>query len=96
MIPRAAPSVNKSHIPSLPQNNPYLPVGKINWAEIPVLDYRSCAYKIVIEEYIATYDRCFPLKRKKVKRFNLRKPWFTKGLAKSVKKKNMLLVGSDS
>ena len=22
--PRAAPSVNKSHIPSLPKNNPYL------------------------------------------------------------------------
>ena len=29
-------------------------------------------------------------KKKKAKRFNLRKPWFTKGLAKSVKKKNML------
>ena len=25
-----------------------------------------------------------------MKRFNLRKPWFTKGLAKSVKKKSML------
>ena len=43
-----------------------------------------------MEWNVATYDRCFPLKRKKAKRFNLRKPWFTKGLAKSVKKKNML------
>ena len=37
-------------------------------------------------------DRRFPLKRKKAKRFNLRKPWFTKGLAKSIKKKNMLYI----
>ena len=29
-------------------------------------------------------------KKKKVKQFSLRKPWFTKGLAKFVKKKNML------
>ena len=63
-------------------------LGKINWAELPGLDDPSCAYKIFIEKYV--YDRCFPLKRKKAKRFNLRKPWFTKGLAKSVKKKNML------
>ena len=61
-------------------------LGKINWAEIPGLDDPSCAYKIVIEKYIATY----PLKRKKVKRFNLRKPWFTKALDKTVKKKNLL------
>ena len=26
----------------------------------------------------------------KAKRFNLRKPWFTKGLDKSIRKKNML------
>ena len=26
----------------------------------------------------------------KAKRFNLRKPWFTKGLAKSIRKKNKL------
>ena len=65
-------------------------LGKIHWAEIPGLDDPSCAYRIFIEKYVATYDRGFPLKRRKGKRFNLRKPWFTKGLAKSVKKKNML------
>ena len=62
-------------------------LGKINWAELPSLDDPSCAYKIFIEKYV---DRCFPLKRKKAKRFNPRKPWFTKGLGKSVKKKNVL------
>ena len=65
-------------------------LSKINWAELPGLDDPSGAYKIFIEKYVTIYDRCFPLKRKKVKQFNLRKPWFTKGLAKSVKKKNML------
>ena len=59
-------------------------------AELPGLDDPSCAYKIFIDKYVAIYDRCFPLKKKKAKRFNIRKPWFTKGLAKSVKKKNML------
>ena len=33
------------------------------------------------------------LLKRKEKPFNLRKPWFTKGLAKSVKKKNMLYKG---
>ena len=32
----------------------------------------------------------FLLRKMKAKRFNLRKPWFTKGLAKSIRKKNML------
>ena len=42
-------------------------LGKINWAELPGLDDPSCAYKIFIEKYVAIYDRCFPLKRKKAK-----------------------------
>ena len=65
-------------------------LGKINWAEILGLDDPFCASKIFIEKYVATYERCFPLRRKKAKRFNLRKLWFIKGPAKSVKKKNML------
>ena len=67
-------------------------LGNINWAELPGLDDPSCAYRIFIEKCVAIYDWCFPLKRNKAKRFDLRKPWFTtcKGLAKSVKKKNML------
>ena len=46
-------------------------LGKVNWAELPGLDDPSCAYEIFIEKYVAIYDRCFPLKRKKAKRFNL-------------------------
>ena len=57
---------------------------------MPGLNDPSHAYEIFAEKYISIYDRCFPLKKMKAERFKLRKPWFTKGLAKSVKKKNML------
>ena len=57
---------------------------------MPGLNDPSCAYEIFVEKYISIYDKCFPRRRVKAKRFNLRKTWFTKGLAKSVKKQNML------
>ena len=61
-------------------------LGKINWAEMPGLIYPSCAYEIFVKKYISIYDKCFPLRKVKAKRFNLRKTWFTKSLDKSVKK----------
>ena len=36
------------------------------------------------------YSDCFPLKKVKVKNVTLSKPWITKGLLKSVRKKNLL------
>ena len=39
---------------------------------------------------IFIYNRCFPLKRLKAKKSTLNKPWLTKGLQKSIKKKNLL------
>ena len=57
---------------------------------MPGLNDPSCAYEVFVREYATTYDKCFPLRKMKAKRFNLRKPWFTKGLAKSIRKKNML------
>ena len=65
-------------------------LGKINWAEMPGLNDPSCAYELFVGKYTTIYDKCFPLRKMKAKRFNLRKPWFTKGLAKSIRKKNML------
>ena len=64
--------------------------GKINWAEMPGLNDPSCAYELFVGKYTTIYDKCFPLRKMKAKRFNLRKPWFTKGLAKSMRKKNKL------
>ena len=65
-------------------------LAKIKWTEMPGLNDPSRAYEIFAKKYISIYDRCFPLKKMKAERLKLRKPWFTKGLAKSVKKKNML------
>ena len=65
-------------------------VGKINWAEMPGLNDPPYAYEIFVGKYTTIYDKSFPLRKMKAKRFNLRGPWFTKGLAKSIRKKNML------
>ena len=65
-------------------------IGKINRAEMPGLNDPSCAYELFVGKYTTIYDKCFPLRKMKAKWFNLRKPWFTKGLAKSIRKKNKL------
>ena len=65
-------------------------LGKINGAEMPGLNDPSCAYEIFVGKYTTICDKCFQLRKMKAKRFNLRKPWFTKGLAKSISRKNML------
>ena len=57
---------------------------------MPGLNDPSRAYELFVGKYTTIYDKCFPLRKMKAKRFNLRKPWFTKGLAKSIRKKNML------
>ena len=40
--------------------------------------------------YISVYNKCFPLKKVKAIKLNLQKPWLSKGLVKSVRKKNAL------
>ena len=65
-------------------------LGKINWTEMPGLNDPSYAYELFVGKYTTIYDKCFPLKKMKAKQFNLRKPLFTKGLTKSIRKKSML------
>ena len=50
----------------------------------------SCAYEIFPENFTLIYDKCFLLRTMKARRFSLREPWFTKGLAKSKRKKYKL------
>ena len=42
----------------------------------------SRAYEIFVEKFTLIYDKCFLLRTMKARRFSLREPWFTKGLAK--------------
>ena len=50
----------------------------------------SRAYETFVEKFTLIYDKCFLLRAMKARRLNLREPWFTKGLAKSKRKKYKL------
>ena len=57
---------------------------------MPGLNDPSCAYEVFVGKYATIYVKCFPLRKMKAKRFNLHKPWFTKGLAQSIRAKTKL------
>ena len=39
---------------------------------------------------MSLYNKCFPLKKIRARKCTVRKPWITKGLMKSIKKKNIM------
>ena len=43
-----------------------------------------------IKKYSSIYNSCFPLKKFQAKRYTLYKPWITRALLKSIKRKNTL------
>ena len=65
-------------------------IENVNWAELPGYNDPSLAYGNFLKKYAAIYNRCFPLKKVKAKGYTLYKPWLTKALLKSIKKKNVL------
>lgn len=48
------------------------------------------AYESFLNKYREIYNNCFPLKRKKNKKCTLTKPWLSKGLLKSIRRKDKL------
>ena len=53
----------------------------------------SCAYETNCRKYyLDKCDKCFLLRSMKAKRFNLREPLYTKGLAKSKRKRYKLYI----
>ena len=62
----------------------------VNWEELPNYQDPYLAYGNFLKKYTITYNLCFPLKKIKAKIQALRKPWCSKGLSKSVRKKNLL------
>jgi len=64
--------------------------GNVNWADLPGYQDPNQAYGNFLKKYMSIYNLCLPLKKVKAKKQALRKPWFTKGLSKSVRKKNLL------
>ena len=63
---------------------------RFNWAELPAVNDPLLAYNSFLTKYTSIYNVCFPLRTKKVKKCTLYRPWFTKGLSRSVKKKHKL------
>ena len=61
----------------------------VNWPEVRESSDPSSAY-IFLRKYTDIYTNCFPLKKVKIKNNGLTKPWISKALLKSIKKKNIL------
>ena len=62
-------------------------LANVHWDELSECKDTDCAYRCFLD---TIYNDCFPLKKVKVKNVTLSKPWITKGLLKSVRKKNLL------
>ena len=67
-----------------------LQLENVNWTDITGYVDPSEAYRVFLDKYISLYKKCFPLKKVKVRKYNLLKPWLSKGLLKSLRKKNTL------
>ena len=65
-------------------------LSRVNWAELPDVNDPLLAYNSFLTKYTSIYNVCFPLRKVKVKKYTLYRPWFTKGLSRSVKKKHKL------
>ena len=68
-----------------------LELGNVDWTDLPGYQDPNQAYGNFLKKYMSIYNLCFPLKRVKAKKQALRKPWFTKGLSKSVMKKKYVV-----
>ena len=65
-------------------------LANVTWDELSEYNDPNCVYRCFLDKFTAIYNNCFPFKKVKVKNVTLRKPWITKGLLKSVRKKNLL------
>ena len=65
-------------------------LANVNWDELSEYKDPDCAYRCFLDKYTTLYNDCFPLKKVKVKNVTLSNPWITKGLLKSIRKKNSL------
>ena len=65
-------------------------LANVNRDELSEYKDPDCAYRCFFDIYTTLYNDCFPLKKVKAKNVTLSNPWITKGLLKSVRKKNLL------
>ena len=65
-------------------------LSQINWFDHDDISDPVKAYSSFFNEFSKTYINCFPLKKIKSGRSKISKPWLSKGLLNSIKKKNRL------
>ena len=61
-----------------------------NWNELNGYNDPTRAYDSFLKEYMAMYNSCFPLKKINARKCTISKPWLSRGLLKSINKKNRL------
>ena len=76
---------NPDNIPSFIEK-----LESVDWSSLKDFDEPNTSYNRFLELYSGIYNGCFPLKRVTRKQRRLKKPWLTKALLKSIKRKNDL------
>ena len=62
----------------------------LDWHDVLQSTDSSEAYKLFIDKYTSAYNRSFPLKKVLIRKSRIGKTWLTKGLMRSIRKKNNL------
>ena len=65
-------------------------LGSVNWSQLESYDDPRNSYKSFLAKYTEIYNNCFPVRRIKANHHNIDKPWCSKGLFRSIKRKNKL------
>ena len=66
-------------------------LGSVDWSVVESqFNDPKIAYTTFHTKFKEIYNCGFPLKKSKIKRGEIHKPWLSKGLLKSIKRKNVL------
>ena len=76
---------NPDNIPSFVEK-----LESVDWSPLKDFDEPNTAFNRFLALYSGIYNDCFPLKRVTRKQRRFKKPWLTKALLKSIKRKNNL------
>jgi hypothetical protein len=65
-------------------------LSRVNWSELEGFNDTNQSYKAFDYEFTKIYNTCFPVKHIKRKHHFSSKPWLSKRILKSIKRKNKL------
>ena len=65
-------------------------LSRTDWSDLPGYNDPYNAYSSFVNKFGDVFNQCFPLKKLKASNDTFKKPWMTRGLLKSIKRKNKL------